>query len=561
MNTSLLMDLDDITPHGLIEFSNLYKTEEWQEEEKLRVDTFSSIPIDSINSIDDKLKHKIRTGIPCAYRRKLWFIASGGLDLYKQSGDLWSEALSRESELPPDADHMFGSTINVSDYIPKEGVDVFHQFMRVVKLQNESFDYAPMITSVSLFLLMFMEPPLAYLSVQAMINRSHGICWYIATSKERFAASVFALRDIAYKSCKAVIRHAEDILGLSISRMWSPFIPTFFLPLASLPSVLTVFDSFVCEGRKIISRVCVGLLLTEKELLRKATTSGSFIDIVTRAIEHMDYVTELHTLLRISFGITLSRSRHLEKAESKFFRVASNMDSGLDVLLPSRRQSALSGVPMQSPARVDMSTYFPVATKRTAIPREQLQKASLARQMSKCNFWGVVEEPKVIGGALLSIDVMRTLQPHMPPNIRRHAAALAFSMSDHGTTFSGMLDRCSSPGFYLLVVQTSTRKVAALLSDSLQPTKRSYYGRPSMFVCDLTFGQVYQQKPPPNSEFMFVDPTHLMIGGPKPAIYLRDQFQHMNSDDCETFASPRFCRDAIGDPIYEVEVYRLQLVH
>lgn len=554
MESKLLMDLDDLTPHGLIDFDSLYQTSEWKEEEHVRIRNFSSIPLSSITSIDDKLKHKIRTGVPCSYRRKIWFIASGGLELYKQVGDIYTEALKRESELAPDADHLFGSTIEISDYLPPESLNSFHQFMRVVKLQNSGFDYAPMITSVCLFLLMFMEPPLAYLSIQAMLNRSHGVCcWYIATSKERFAASVFALRDIAYKSCKHVISHAEDILGLSISRMWSPFIPTFFLPLASLRSVLTVFDSFVCEGRKIISRLCVGILLTEKDILRKATTEGSFIDIVTRAISQMDEVPVLHALLRLSFGITLSRSRHLVKAESKFFGTV-QCNPSIDVIGTMRRLS-LTGIPMGPVTRPEISTC--VNSRRESIPSDNV---GITRQLSKCQFWGA-DEPRVIGGGLLSIELMRKLQRYMPSNIRRHAASLAFSMSDHGTTFSAMLSRCSAPGFYLLLVQTSGRKVAALLSDSLQPSRRCYYGRPSMFLFDITNERAYQQKPPPNNEFLFVDASQLLVGGPQPAIFLQDQFHRLASAPCTTFGSPGFANDPLGDPIYEVEVYRLQLTH
>ena len=561
MSTNLLLDLDDLTPHGLVDFTEIYKNSEWKEEEESRVRAFASTPLSSITRIDDKLKRKIRKGIPCSYRRKIWFVASGGLDLYNEAGNIWDDLVAMADSLPADVDYMFGSTINILEYLPPCCVEVFHRFMRVVKMQNEAIQYAPMITSICVFLLLFMEPPLAYLSVQAMINRSKGMTWYVATSRERFAASIFALRDIAFKSCKAVITHAEDILGLSVSRMWTPFIPTFFLPLASLSSVLTVFDAFVSEGRKVLSRLCVGILATEKELLLKATTEGSFIDIVTRAVERMDSVPKLRELLKTSFGITMSRSRHLVKAESRFVDAVLMPDKELEGIIASlRRLSEPKIEPIVPCLKNDPARYFPPA-HNTAIPHVHDSFAhgtnfSHPRQMSVG--WQP-QEAKVTGGALLSIPLMTQLRKYMPYNTRAYEAVLVFSMTDHGTTFSTMLDKCYTPGFYILMVQTSSAKVGALLSDALQPTRRSYYGRNSMFVFDVTNDKVYQKKPAPNSKFMFVGPDELIIGGPKPAIYLRDQFHRMGSEPCETFDSPSMAVSPLGDDIYDVEVYRLQV--
>lgn len=561
MDANLLLDLDDLTPHGLIDFNLIYSNDEWHEEEMARVRNFASVSLSSITRVDDKLKHKIRSGIPCTHRRKIWFVASGGLDLYKEAGNIWDELAARADELPQDKDIMFGSSLNIFEFLPADGAVIFNRFMRVVKMQNEAINYAPMITSICLFLLLFMEPPLAYLSVQAMINRSKEMAWYIASNRDRYAASVFALRDLGWKSCKSVIKHAEDILGLSISRMWSPFVPTFFLPLASLPAVLTLFDVFVSEGRKILSRLCVGILMTEKELLLKATTDGSFIDIVKRTVEEMDSVTKLKSLLKTSFRITMSRAKHLVKAESKFVDAVPLPDKELEGIIAMLRRSSVPEVqPIVPEMKNDALRYFPT-THNTAIPHVNeplVMAASFPLQRNLSTVWSCAQGT-VIGGTLLSIDLMNQLRKSIPHNIRHFDAALVFSMCDNGTTFAAMLERCSTPGFYLLVIQTSTAKVGALLSDALHPTKRCYYGRNSMFVFDATRDKVYQKKTPPNTQYMFVGSDEMIVGGPKPAIYIQDQFKRMGSEPCETFGSPCLCSSDIGDEIYEVEVYRLQI--
>ena len=111
MSVDLLSDLDDLSPHGLLDFNAMTMTSEWQEEEKRRLSNFQAVPLSSITGIDDKLKQSIRKGIPCSYRRKIWFIASGGRDLYMKSKVCWDDLVAVAASVPDTDDIFFGSLI------------------------------------------------------------------------------------------------------------------------------------------------------------------------------------------------------------------------------------------------------------------------------------------------------------------------------------------------------------------------------------------------------------------------------------------------------------------
>ena len=550
MSVDLLSDLDDLSPHGLLDFNAMTMTSEWQEEEKRRLSNFQAVPLSSITGIDEKLKQSIRKGIPCSYRRKIWFIASGGRDLYMKSKVCWDDLVAVAASVPDTDDIFFGSKIELFDYLPVDGVKQVIQFMKVVYYQNRTITYAPMITSICLFLLLFMEPPMAYWSIQAMIEKSQTMGWYVATNAELFNASVYVIGDIACKTCKDVIMHAEKILNISISKMWMPYIPTFFLPLVSLPAVLTIFDAFVSEGRKILNRICVAILASERDLLMKVTTDSSFFDIVGRAFERLIEVPVLHDIMKKGFNITMSRSKQ-RKMEGKFIK-----NCGYRTLRLSRknetcefRRCSMPDVgPIVKECRPEAATYYPGSL---------LCSCRFVALAPKCH---CPSPGTVKGGALLTSNLFTLLKKHMAPELRCLDALLVFNMTELGTCFSTLQERGKAPGYYILMIQTSTRRVGAVLSDSIGTAKRGYFGRGSTFVFNASEPAVYHRTPAPNQLFISVSKEDLIIGGPEPAIYLCDQFQRLQSQECETFGSPPLAESKFGDDIYEIELYRLQRI-
>jgi hypothetical protein len=306
MDEAQLFELNDPSPRGLLDYNLILSSDEWRAEEDERAARFASIPLSSITRLDTKLKRKIRDGIPCTHRRKLWFIATGGQALYELTGNPWPTLSSRPPATPFDASQLqFGSQFHAAAFLPSDAVEQFDAFVTIVAMQNPEAKFAPMIPNISFFLLLFMEPPLAYLSIQAMVNFSRDTTHFLATSSVRFAASVFAIRDIISHFSKRVIDHGEH-LGVSISRLFLELVPSFFLPFASLPGALTIFDSFVAEGRKVLNRVCTGIFVRSKNPLLRATSSEAFTRIAHEAVSQFQHVSQISESLQYSFKLSLS---------------------------------------------------------------------------------------------------------------------------------------------------------------------------------------------------------------------------------------------------------------
>jgi hypothetical protein len=415
---------------------------------------------------------------------------------------------------------------------------------------NPQILFAPMIPAISLFLLLFMEPPLAYLSLQAMINRNRKKGWYLATGHERFTASVFAIRDLAMKNCKKVIGHAEQ-LDVSISKLFFDCIPSFFLPKVTLPVALTIFDSFVTEGRKILARICCGLLFEAKDRLLDTKTKEGFDNVVGSQIENLQSVAVLQKVIQSSFKLSISRERHVERAESKFM----NLQIRTAQFLGGVENGYMSGLPTTQRGTViphirpETATFYPAHLVRPLIRNQTFGSVGDARTPG----------PEVIGGKLLDQILFRRLNPWFPIETRRYSAKLVYRMSVNGTSFVSFLEAGMVPGYYLLLVQTNKQTIGAFIPDALQPSRKGYYGRASIFVFQCDDFAVYPAKAGSNERFLSVEDRDLMIGGPNPAIYLQDQFLRLGSGLCETFDSPSLTVGEDGDQILEVELYKLTL--
>jgi hypothetical protein len=530
----LLADLDDRSPHGLLDFATILFAPGWREEESSRQQRFSKFRIPSLDQIPEKLKPVIRQGIPCGYRRKLWFIASGGLELYKKVGNVWDSLVASCPEAPEKETLFFGGTLDVTEYLPPEASHQLIHFLTLVWSQNRELVFAPMMASISLFLLLFMEPPLAYLTIQAMINRSRNVSCYLATSHERFAASVLAVRELGSKCAKDIIARA-DRLGVSVSKLCLSFIPSFFLPYASLPASLTIFDSFVTEGRKIVTCLCAAVFHQARHELAQTETADDFNRVMTATIENFNGVPALQACLGKSFSITGAKPRQYGPVEEKCMK---HRDQ-IPLIVARRRPSLPHAAPLIVSSRSETADYYPQPLRRRYSPV------------------ATVAMGRVRGGTLLTSESFRRLLTWAPIEVRRYAANIVFVMSENGTSFQGMLHAAAVPGYYVLIVQTVHRRVGAFLSESLQPGHRGFYGRPSTFVFELDTLKCHRAKTPPNVLFISVSSADLIIGGPDPAIELADEFKRMASKPCETFGSPSFAIDEAGDEILEVELYRL----
>ena len=537
-------DLYSTEEHGLIseKLFDFKLNTTWQEQNEVREKEFASLP-KFAPQITEEIKQKARFGIPHDQRRKWWFISTHGIDIFSKYGNIYQAALQEANKVPQTNMNEFGS-FNITQHLPPSQQKLFQQFLHVIWVQNPNIHFSPLIPTVSYLLLLYQEPSMAFLSLQSMIRRSVEDSWYFTLTQEAFIACVRAFGELAHNKCSSVVSHA-DSLKLDIAQIALALFPVFFMPFMPLYVALTVFDSFCVEGRKVLVRFALNLILQQKAQLLQTKSAKEFISILISGLERLSEATFLNSFISSSFNIYLSRERHIQKYEKsalnhQSLQVVPNYIQMLSpdissILSPDDFGRALSapGVKERSGSfynGFDRQAAFEILNAAT--PEEiKLRQQKLNKQLLEKAL------PKVYGGSLLTPALFCSIRDMMPPCVCQYSAYRVFSISVQGTSFISLFQTVQKRGQYIVMIQTPDSLFGAFLSDSPRPNPR-YFGKSYCFVFDAKIGKIYKsQKKPPNQMFMSINNKSFIIGGPRPAIHFEDGFKKVTSDSCDTFES------------------------
>jgi len=566
-------DLSNPKMFGMLQGTDFVLNPEWVAEDRLRSGEFSAMP-DFVAEINEKMKIRLRQGIPHSQRRKWWLIATGGIKMLSEIGDVWSSVFRKAQRSEKSEQSSFGGAVNISSFMPESFSAHIVEFLHVIWSQNRHIEFSPLIPTVSCLLLLYLEPQLAYLSLQSMINRSIDDSWYFTLSKEQFLASVQGFRDLAEAKCPNIVTHAEK-LGLNVSQIGLALFPVFFLPFTPIQVALTVFDSFVSEGRKVLVRFCLSLFIQEQKQLLQTKTPKAFLMVLVSAMDKLSEIQSMKTFISNSFKIFLSRGKHIKKYESHaalhklgflgspLHLSAKNINDMFDdsqvkeIMICGEQSEPLSS--SFSEVGVFFSNNF-----QTSISQKVMLKASpeeleeQQKQMQQEFVHSVI--PKVYGGELLTASLFYSIRGSIPSSYRHYSAYCCYQLSEHGISFQSLYQNCRRNHPYVLVIKTSNGVFGAFLTDGIfinDDTSHTFLGKPSDFVFSENGKTVYHKKPPPNQMFMLMKRTCIHIGGPRPAFAIEKDFTHLISEHCETFGSPSFMGSHVGDRILNVEAYSL----
>ena len=566
------LDLNSRQKKGFIDQIQLIQSEDWIAEEQRRKNVFENLP-QFEPKITTQLKMEFRQGIPEDQRRKWWFIASGGLELMastETAGAAYQLALKKIKN-EEFHESFFGGAINILNFLSPKIAKECKTFLHVVWSQNKRIEFSPLIPTVSILLLMYLEPPLAYLAIQAMINRSYDDMWYFTLTRDHFLASIEAFRSLVHRSFRKIEFKCTS-LGLDVAQIGIALFPVFFLPFTPLHVALTLFDSYINEGRKIPIRVALTLFQSEEDLLLEAKTSNEFLNILIHGMDKLANVKSTQRFLFNSFHRFLSRGSHINKYEksaikdkrgvmsSSICKSAASFQSMLNdnvfsVLTPQRRFSdpSLSDSSDEIIALEDTKPGLIIPTNIDLKEMENEQK-KLQKQLAESS------APTVINGKLLTQELYYSLRSLLPVSMRSYYAKKVFSITEDGTLFRTLFEKQTKKAPCILMIKTKTQLVGAFLSDPLNPdisSRGRFYGRPINFVFKCNPLMVFKCNEVVNTMFQSVTSDTISIGGPRAAIFIQDGFRHMISEKCETFGSPSFTTSETDYPILNVELYQL----
>ena len=455
--------------YGFNKIEPLSYSEEWQTEEKRRSETFSTLNEHSLDFTND-IKKNARHGIPAILRRKLWIMGSGAAPklMNENPEELWQDACSSLKEYRDDIALRFGSVIDIPDYIVAPLHDQYYHFLQVVANSYKFCHFAPLLPIVSLMLLTYLEPPLAFFVLATMFERSEkDQAWFFTTSQEDFIGSLQAFRDLANSRCTKIVHHAEK-LGINVGQLFSAIFPLFFFPFMPMHISFTIFDSFISEGRKILVRLSLSLFFQEKASLLAAKTPKEFIGVFVHAIQQLASLSIFNNFLQKSFKTFLSRNAHM----AYFEKTVQTDKHGLLTRLSRERFNGIEHNIME-PASHKMSTsrstelsidtisedfdYFHILDEYVDVIGHTVdhmlytenddQKAELAQmEIQKAIFGSHL--PSIYGGTLLSDLIYFRLRGSLPKQYINSSISLVFSTFPSNSQSNQISEKSERPQNY-----------------------------------------------------------------------------------------------------------------
>lgn len=499
--------------------------DEWQQEEQVRKKHFAGIK--SINAKHQgNLKKCIRGGIPTDQRANVWLIVSGGQQLLNECKDGWEIAVQVMKRAPLGDEipfvHSPGSTPQYTSNNELENQLKF--FLQVLWCQNRAINYAPLIPSVSIMLLMYLPQNKAYSTIQAMINRSREDSWYFALNRELFNIEINAVANLANEICPKVMKCADD-LKISHYHIFLIMYTMFFFPYTEPTISLTFMDSYVNEGRKVLIRLSLALLIQEESKLVSSISSQDFFNIIFDTFKDMKSPHAANNLLKKAFSIQLSRSRNIIPLEIKCRKSHKLIES---IPLPAELARQKYEFGMRFYHNNDSSYNISVRMSPTR------------------------------KGDLLTENLYNKLYNYIPKKDRY--PDLVFKMTEDGSSISYLLRASNTKAKYLFFVKTAKCVIGAFITSgclaNVVEDKRVFKGSHDMFIFNTNPFQIYHQQKYVNDNYISVDHEGLILGGPKAAIYIDSTMNILFSGECSTYGSPSFASEH-GEMILDVELYKI----
>lgn len=544
--------------NGFLDELNFSLTDEWIQEENLRKAAFSKLG-DNIFKNQKKLKLTARMGIPATMRQDVWLMASNGKQLIDELGNVYENALSlvnRQLKSNKVHEHsledLFSGSAYIIKFLPEKIQPLVKEFLRAIWATNKGIEYFPFLPVIAVILLLFMEPPAAYASLQAMIRRSQEDSWYFTLNRKNYYKNVVAIEKLLNIKTPDVVSKAKS-LGVGIDFLILALLPSFFIPISQLPIALTFFDSFIVEGRKVLLRFITTIFKINSDILLKSNSPKEFVTIILDTFSGFSKPQNLRTFLKESFSIYMSRKKHLfglERIETDNNKISETIKNTKMIASIFNDQIRGDFNPLDFPRKLNLNVLSDLAN---IIPSEEIVKYQKNVQR-KFNEIEIIHE-----GRLLDTKNYFVIKEYIPFIYLRQNPSLSYSLSKDGTILQTLLNEMKKKGAHILIIKTDKSIIGAFLSDQLEKTGSVYSRNTSNFVFHIKDSTMkcYKHPRPPNKDYLSVDDDTIMIGGPNPAIIIGDRLDKVRSCKCDTFDSPQLTLES-SENILDVELYILE---
>jgi len=260
----------------------------------------------------NKLKKKIRKGIPDSLRGEIWMKISGTDILKKGREKLYNDLITKikknevlkvpdEETIIKDMHRTFPKNLLFMNKLG-EGQRKLFRVLSCFSSYNKKIGYVQGMSFIAAIFLSYETEENAFWLLQNYIKNyvTQDLYYHDFPGLKK---NLFVLLKYMKKFLPDIFNHLQrkDVYPTIYASSWYL---TCFINVLSYDKILRIMDCFLFEGSKIIHRICLGILAIKRNNILSCNSVADIM-VALKSIDNID----IEELFKVSFGFSISRKQ------------------------------------------------------------------------------------------------------------------------------------------------------------------------------------------------------------------------------------------------------------
>ena len=260
----------------------------------------------------NKLKKKIRKGIPDSLRGEIWMKISGTDILKKGREKLYNDLITKikknevlkvpdEETIIKDMHRTFPKNLLFMNKLG-EGQRKLFRVLSCFSSYNKKIGYVQGMSFIAAIFLSYETEENAFWLLQNYIKNyvTQDLYFHDFPGLKK---NLFVLLKYMKKFLPDIFNHLQrkDVYPTIYASSWYL---TCFINVLSYDKILRIMDCFLFEGSKIIHRICLGILAIKHDNILSCDSVADIM-VTLKSIDNID----IEELFKVSFGFSISRKQ------------------------------------------------------------------------------------------------------------------------------------------------------------------------------------------------------------------------------------------------------------
>lgn len=530
----MTMSIDDLRLDVDQEEMNLAFFQDWDNEDQIRNKRIQKLFPSKYQK--KSFKYAIRQGISRKQRHQVYQLLCEVNQKFDDFKRQWNIILTENSTpISDDLIFLFG----FPDYELNAPREYLQNFLTIFKNQIKENIFSPMIPCIASILSISLKPEAAYFVLKSMYDQGNK---YFTKTKREFAILLKTVEhSLSFNS--HLFRHAKS-LKVNFSEISLFLMPLLFSKRVDKRISLTIFDSFIYEGKSTLIRYIVGIIISLQSKLLQTNSDKEFMGVILDYVFSLNNPSKMNQLIEVTFSERHTKRKkitgYLLEQEEKLKKIT---DSEINQMI----ESPLPTIEKYNTFHHLTPLFGPHVR---SLPHFYENQVTINNTISPIS--------KVHDGVLMNNLEFNNLKALLPFYLRKYNAYSIYRMSVDGSSINSFLKKCRNEKLCILTIKTKSKTIGAVTTTPLSLSYHGTFKGSDTYVFDLTNNIVYR-KSMKNDYCISVqnDSITIGLGDSGSAIYIDQYFTRCFSSPCETFNSPPLLSPNSKENILDIEVFRL----